>query len=94
MFDNDESEYRRREHDAEMGADSAGDKVWYSWAAEAEKLGADFLCKDRHGKPSLDGDEADDGYSLDCAYEAFERGETPNFYIATVRKTRREELGL
>jgi hypothetical protein len=57
--------------------DSAADGRWSRWVDAVEKL----LGHD------LDGDQDTDGYSLDCAYEAWNRGEvriTPEEYVAIV----------
>ena len=54
-------------HDHEM---ARSDGPWLRWCAEAERLvGHD-----------LDGDQEEDGFSLDYAYEAFLRGVTPATY--------------
>lgn len=64
----------------ELGEDSPSDIAWEKWVKRVEQL-LDLK--------SLDGTEAEDGYSLDFAFEAFERGETAEHYADTVRKKQR-----
>ena len=47
---------------------------WERWADKAEALAGH----------SLDGDQRDDGYSLDDAYQAWLRGESPDSYVRTL----------
>lgn len=61
----------------ESGEDSASDKAWSAWLKRAA-----FLI----GVASLDGDEKEDGYSLDFAFESFERGETADWYASEVQR--------
>ena len=61
----------------EGGTPDASDARWLKWAAEVERL----LGHD------LDGNENEDGYSLDFAYEAFSAGHIP----AQLRERRDEE---
>lgn len=49
---------------------------WNKWIDKAELL---------FGK-SLDGDQVEDGYSLDFAYEDFRRGLSPADYVARVHR--------
>ena len=51
------------------------EKRWLSWCKKVEAL---IGC-------SLDGDQDADGFSLDCAYQAFERGATAEAYAADCR---------
>lgn len=54
---------------------SPGERAWLRWVAAAEKtLGHD-----------LDGDQSVDGYSLDCAYDAFAAGLSIAEFVAEVR---------
>lgn len=48
--------------------------AWDRWIAKAEKLIG-------HG---LDGNEAEDGYSIDYALDAFNSGSTPHAYVTMV----------
>ena len=48
---------------------------WESWVKAAERIVGH----------SLDGDRDTDGYCLDDAYTAWERGSSPQQYAATVR---------
>ncbi len=50
---------------------SESESNWIGWINEAEKLAGH----------SLDGDQEEDGYSLDGCYDAFKRGFTPNDYM-------------
>jgi hypothetical protein len=48
---------------------------WDHWLADAERLAGH----------DLDGDDEIEGYSLDGAHDAFERGESPAAYVASIR---------
>ena len=53
---------------------SASEAAWLDWAKQVEaKLGH-----------SLDGDQAEDGYSIDYAYDAFADGVSVDDYCAEV----------
>lgn len=81
--DHTDAEIARRAHDYEMGAFSPSEVRWHQWCNAVEAIiGFD-----------LDGDEEEDGYSLDYAHNAFEAGQTPAIYAAAVR-SKRWELGL
>lgn len=86
-MDNDQSEYERRAHAYEMGGD-VSDAEWDRWSQEVEqellKNGATTL------PYGLDGDEATDGFSMDYAYDAFERGDSPEQYLDEVFEKRAE----
>lgn len=58
-------------HRHEMGIETASDLAWDRWCVLAQK---------RLGVTSLDGDEAEDGFSIDSAYEAFAAGRSPADY--------------
>lgn len=85
MFDATDLEYQRREHVAEMGAESAGDRAWSRFYDAADKA-----IRAAYGV-SLDGDDHVDGFSIDGAYVAFERGHTVAAYMLEVA-LKREEL--
>ncbi len=51
--------------------------AWELFAYECERLCAGFIRKDFFGKPSLDGDQDVDGYSIDWLYSQWEAGKTP-----------------
>lgn len=59
---------------------SDGEKRWLAWVKAVEKLLGH----------SLDGNQQDDCYSLDFAYDDFEAGLTPDQYVAGVRKAKEE----
>ncbi len=62
----------------ECGGDSPSDRRWYAFCRKVEALiGVD-----------LDGDEDEDGYSIDGAYAAWEVGVSPAEYAAEVRAAR------
>lgn len=103
MFDATDLEIARREHDAEMGGDSATDRSWYFFFAAVETMirARGYV---RHGGSAasradtgLDGNEADgepsDGYSIDGAYEAWERRQSAHDYFRSIC-LRRVALGL
>jgi hypothetical protein len=56
----------------------AGDRAWERFLAECERL---LGLK----TGSLDGNEAEDGWSLDSAHDAFKAGLTPALYVAARR---------
>lgn len=59
-------------------ADALKPTAFEIWADKVEKiLGHD-----------LDGDQDQDGYSLDFASDAFDRGESPEHYVAKVREAK------
>jgi hypothetical protein len=92
MYDQTEAEIARREHDAEMGSQTTTDRQWSRWfdrAAAAVKANGweTPLTK------GLDGAQDEDGFSIDYAYDAFERGETVETYIAEAAR-RRKEMGV
>lgn len=49
---------------------------WDFWIEAAEQLAGH----------ELDGDDDVDGYSLDAAHDAFERGITPEAYVASIKR--------
>jgi hypothetical protein len=53
---------------------SPSDKSWYKWIKAAEKLA-------RH---HMDGDEKENGYSMDSAFDAWEKGDTPDKYVKNI----------
>lgn len=65
------------ESEAARGTDE--DIAWEKWLKKAAEL---------IGVDHLDGDESEDGYSLDMAYADFEHGYTPENYAATVAENR------
>lgn len=62
----------------EGGASDAGERRWFTFVAEAERL----LGHDLDGN---DVDEAGCGYSLDEAYDAWEAGSSASAYVANVK---------
>lgn len=99
-FDATDLEIARREHAAEMGEDSKSDRAWYAWYDRAAQcviqLGWDekYTGGSKIGKSrGLDGADDETGYSIDSAYEAWERGLTVAAYMGKV-KAARERLGL
>lgn len=57
---------------------------WDQWIARLTKLLEPHIGRDHDGKPSLDGDEAVDGYSLDTCHDLYRAGKTPLQASATV----------
>lgn len=55
-------------------ATSPEEQTWFAWIATAQTIAGH----------DLDGDEREDGYSLDVAYQAFRDGKTPRDYILTI----------
>jgi hypothetical protein len=99
MFDATDLEIARREHAAEMGESSPSERAWLTWSGRVEAcltaMGWDekFEGGARAGESrGLDGAEDEDGYSIDFAFEAFERGESVDAYLDAV-KTKRMRLG-
>jgi hypothetical protein len=60
-------------HDHEFNDNS--DAPWLRWIAQAEKLAGH----------DLDGDQREDGYCLDLAYDAFRARKSPAAYVASIR---------
>lgn len=56
----------------ELGVETPGERRWLLWLSQVEAL---------LGVDSLDGDQENNGYSLDFASDAFDRGETPEEYV-------------
>ncbi|WP_267382273.1 MULTISPECIES: hypothetical protein [unclassified Sphingomonas] len=99
-FDATDLEIARREHAAEMGEVSASDRAWYAWCRRAEQclaaLGWDekFTGGPKAGQScGLDGADAETGYSLDSAYDAWEAGKPVAAYMGQVKRAR-QGLGL
>jgi hypothetical protein len=78
-IDHTTAELARREHLREMGALDPSETAWLSWVRRAEK---------ELRISSLDGDESEDGYSLDFAYEAWRQGLSAGRYATDVRIAR------
>lgn len=59
-----------------MATEAAGleETDWERWAAKAKKIAGH----------SLDGSQDEDGYSLDSAHDAYEAGDTPEEYVASI----------
>lgn len=53
------------------------EREWLLWAAAVEEL----------LNHSLDGDQSIDGYSMDCAYDAFLSGANPMTYVRDVHNS-------
>lgn len=82
-FDATDAEFERRALAYEMGGEDDGDRAWNAFhdAAEAGIRSLGFGV-------TLDEDEDLAGYSLDGAYEAFERGTSIEDYLASVARAR------
>lgn len=80
--DHTDSELERRAHLAEMGGLTEQDMAWDRWSGRVEVLliEAGITTRER----GLDGDEDEDGYSIDFAYECFEVGRAPEDYAQQV----------
>lgn len=95
-MDNDELEFLRREHMAEMGYVTDSERAWSDFYDQCEamiiSLNWDNTFTDGQSC-GLDGDESVDGYSVDGAGDAFARGSSVDQYIQQVRE-RRTALGL
>jgi 1,2-phenylacetyl-CoA epoxidase catalytic subunit len=82
MFDNDDAEYARREHDYEMGGQSDEDRAYEKFKQIAvDRLVAACVTTPEQG---LDGNQESDGFSLDLAYELFLEGHTPEDFVTGV----------
>lgn len=55
-------------------ATSVEEQRWFTWIAEARRLAGH----------DLDGDEREDGYSIDVAHQAFRDGKTARDYVLTI----------
>lgn len=84
MFDNDhtEAEAARREHAYEMGDESQTGRAYGRWIDKVEALLIDVGATTE--QKGVDGYEFEDGFSLDSAGLAFERGLSPQDYFADV----------
>ena len=82
MFDNDDAEYARREHDYEMDTDTPEDIRWDNWSSEVERGLIRLGFTNLH--MGLDGDQETDGFSLDFAYDFYRDGSSPEEYIEDV----------
>jgi hypothetical protein len=54
--------------------ESPSERAWLRWIDEVEKLAGH----------DLDGDQAEDGYSMDGFHELFEKGRTPEQAVAEI----------
>lgn len=59
---------------------AVGPDAWERWAEKVERLAASVLALDHRGKPSLDGNQEVDGYSLDYAVEMWAGGKSAEDY--------------
>lgn len=99
-FDATDLEIARREHNYELGGESNADRRW-SWfyntataAIIARGWDEKFTGGQKVGQSrGLDGADDETGYSIDGAYDAFEKGWTVDRYIRQVMAAR-AELGL
>lgn len=62
-------------HESETDAEGFATARWGRWCDEA----AEILCV-----PSLDGDQAADGYSLDWAHDRYLAGDSPHRFATRV----------
>ncbi len=99
-FDATQLEIDRRAHAYEMGADSNADRAWSRFydAAQREIVARGWDEKFTGGavvgkSRGLDGADAETGYSIDSAYDAWEARQSVATYIAAVGRAR-TELGL
>ena len=66
--------------------------AWENWIAETERLAKGHdIGKDEDG--NLDGDQGEDGFSMDGAFDAFENGSTPAGYLVGVQRNIRAKAG-
>ena len=86
LNDHTDAEIVRREFGYEMGFDP-GEAHWLAWCHKVEVLGIDFM-RSASGNVGLDGNEDEDGYSLDGASDAFDAGKSPSEYVASARARR------
>lgn len=63
-------------HAHEMGGDTPHERRYFAWLRLVEKA---------LGLKSLDGDEREDGYSLDGAHDAFCEAKTVKEYVQSVK---------
>ena len=75
----------------ESGRPSAGEAQWLRFVRDVEKL-LGMTRKFETSSP-LDGDQDEDGHSLDTAHDYFEKGESASSYADFVR-SERKRLGL
>lgn len=90
-FDATYLEIARREHDYEMGGESNADRRWSRFYDLATKaiVSRGWDEQFNNGKSrGLDGCDWETGYSIDGAYEAFEKGWTVDRYIQQVSEAR------
>lgn len=93
-FDATDLEIARREHSYEMGAETASDRRWSQWYDRASSaIRALGFGDDLDGNEYTGAGEPSDGYSIDGASDAFDRGETVDTYMKGVVE-RRRALGL
>lgn len=60
--------------------------AWETWYSEAERLAKGHeIGRDADG--NLDGDQEEDGFSMDGAFGAWEEGKTPAGYLLAVQRT-------
>jgi hypothetical protein len=89
LNDHTDAEIARREHAYEMGESSKGERAWLAFVRKVERA----LKLYSYNDGNLDGDESEDGYSLDGAGEAFDKGMSVVGYLDQIRR-RRAALGL
>lgn len=90
MCDNDhtDAELARRELAYEMGGGDDTDQRWDEFTSIVEDMLVEAGVTDR--QVGLDGDQETDGFSIDFAYDAFERGEFAGDYARSVISFRTE----
>lgn len=92
LNDHTDAEMIRREHAYEMGRENSQiDTEWERWCdtVEAGLIEMGFSTPQR----GIDGDQSEDGFSIDFAVDDFDDGLTPIQYLAKVA-ARRKEMGL
>lgn len=87
-YDATDAEIARREHDAEMGGESRSDRAWSRFYGRAERALAEAGFVSPANGSTIDGDEAEDGFSIDSAYDAWEARTTVAAYVEQVRRNR------
>ncbi|GAA5666016.1 hypothetical protein Brsp07_04525 [Brucella sp. NBRC 14130] len=62
----------------ELGGSDKSERAWLRWCGDAERLLG-------HSLDGADVDGKGEGYSIDEAFERFERGESASAYVAMVK---------
>lgn len=86
--DHTDAEAAHRDHAYEMGEDDSATLTWHAWIERVERML--FCVGATTEQQGLDGDQAQDGFSLDFAHSAYMRMVDPITYFEGVMKMRAE----